>query len=237
MSLINDALKRVKEAQHKAPPSAELGPQLRPVEPVVVPAHHGLGWLLPLVLVGVALLTLLLLWELSRKERPSVIVRAQPDVQAASSSEQDFAKPARSSETPQSASTSVQEAAGVPTASRSATAGSPNAGAAATDSVLNTQAASPGQETIANTNSANVQSSDPGLQAAGTNPTVVEVQPPKPPPLKLQGIVFSKRPSAVISGKTVFVGDRVREFRVVAITAETATLVGAGRTNTLSLSE
>jgi hypothetical protein len=53
----------------------------------------------------------------------------------------------------------------------------------------------------------------------------------------LQGIVYSKRPSAVINGKTLFVGDRIREFRVVAITPDTAILSGAGRTNVLSLSE
>jgi hypothetical protein len=66
---------------------------------------------------------------------------------------------------------------------------------------------------------------------------MAEVEPPKPAPLRLQGIVFSTRPSAVINGKTLFVGDRVREFRVVAITRDAAVLVGGGRTNTLSLSE
>src|SRR6516164_7549791 len=82
MSLINDALKRVKEAQHKAPPSASVGPQLRPVEPVP-PAHPGLGLFLPFALVGVALLTLLLVWELSRKDTSAgtVAVRAQGENQ------------------------------------------------------------------------------------------------------------------------------------------------------------
>jgi hypothetical protein len=73
-------------------------------------------------------------------------------------------------------------------------------------------------------------------QTTNSAPTA-EPELPKPPPLKLQGIVFSKRPSAVINGKTFFVGDRLREFRVVAITPETAILTSGGRTNVLSFSE
>ena len=74
---------------------------------------------------------------------------------------------------------------------------------------------------------------------ATTNPApVVEPPPPPPPPLKLQGVVYNpQRPSALINGHTVFIGDRVRECRVVAITTGTVTLVGAGQTNVLSLSE
>jgi hypothetical protein len=41
----------------------------------------------------------------------------------------------------------------------------------------------------------------------------------------------------MISGKTVFVGDRVGECRVVAIEKDSATLVGAGQTNVLSLDQ
>lgn len=68
----------------------------------------------------------------------------------------------------------------------------------------------------------------------GTN----AVAPPKPAPLKLQGIVYDpKRPSAVINGRTVFVGDRIRQMRVIAITPETATLVDSSHTNVLSMAE
>jgi hypothetical protein len=55
---------------------------------------------------------------------------------------------------------------------------------------------------------------------------------------KLQAVVFNpKRPSAIISGKSVFAGDRVGEFRVVTITQESVTLVGGGQTNVLVLGE
>jgi hypothetical protein len=62
--------------------------------------------------------------------------------------------------------------------------------------------------------------------------------PPKPAPLRLQAIIFNpRRPSAMISGKTLFVGDKLGDLRVVAINRESATLAGAGQTNVLSLSE
>src|SRR5690349_22945999 len=118
MSLINDALRRVKEAQHKAPPSASLGPQLRPVEPVAVPTRHSLGWLLPFALAAVALLTLLLLWELARKETP-VLVRAQPPAQEQSSAANDGSQSsAPSPETAPPAGFSVHQASAIPTESR-----------------------------------------------------------------------------------------------------------------------
>lgn len=62
--------------------------------------------------------------------------------------------------------------------------------------------------------------------------------PPKPAPLRLQGILFNpRRPAAMINGKTVFVGDKLGDLRVVAIDQDSATLAGAGQTNVLSLAE
>jgi hypothetical protein len=61
---------------------------------------------------------------------------------------------------------------------------------------------------------------------------------PKLPPLRLQGIVFNpRRPSVVINGRTLFVGEKLGDARVVAIDRESATLVSAGGTNVLSMSE
>jgi hypothetical protein len=60
--------------------------------------------------------------------------------------------------------------------------------------------------------------------------------PPKPEPLKLQAVFFNPRnPSAIISGKTVFVGDSIRDFQVAAIGAKSATLIGASETNRLTM--
>ena len=250
MSLINDALKRVKEAQHQAPPSASLGPQLRPVEPVPAP-RHSLGLLLPLALVGVALLTLLFVWELAKKDNSSgpVANRAQATVQEQPASREDSARSVGgSSETALPSGSSIHEmsparvvtsSAGVPIQLTSGTPSNSAPSASVTNSATAAQVkASLIAETAVTNSESTLQTPSPLTPDGNTNSaTVAEAQPPKPPPLKLQGIVFSQRPSAVISGKTLFVGDRIREFRVFAITQDTALLVGGGRTNVLSLSE
>lgn len=101
MSLINDALKRAQKAQTQTPPPAAPNSDLRPAEPATY-AWHGVGLLLPAALALVALLTLFLVWEMSR--RNSVEVRAstapraetQAPVSPATSVESTPASPARS---------------------------------------------------------------------------------------------------------------------------------------------
>jgi hypothetical protein len=76
--------------------------------------------------------------------------------------------------------------------------------------------------------------------AAATNPPAVPVEaPPAPPPLpKLQGIFYRPdRPSALLNGRTVFVGGRSGEFLVLAITQTSVTVTRAGQTNVLELPE
>jgi len=69
----------------------------------------------------------------------------------------------------------------------------------------------------------------------GSNDVVMV--PPKPPEPKLQGILFAAaRPCAIMSGKTVFVGDQINEFRVAAISKDSVTLQSETATNVLSLS-
>ncbi len=79
----------------------------------------------------------------------------------------------------------------------------------------------------------------PATQIA-TSPTPVDAtpEPPKPVALKLQGITFHPtRPAAMISGRTLFIGDRTGEWRLVAITQNAATLVKGSQTNVLTLPE
>jgi hypothetical protein len=66
------------------------------------------------------------------------------------------------------------------------------------------------------------------------NPTAAT---PSQPNLRLQGILYNlTRPSAVINGNTVFVGDKVAGWSVTAISSKTVTLQnGSGGTNTLSM--
>ncbi len=78
--------------------------------------------------------------------------------------------------------------------------------------------------------------STPEEAMTNTQPAVA-VEPPAPE-FKLQGIFFNPRsPSAVVNGRTVYVGDKVNGFRVYAITPQNVTLGTATQTNVLSLSE
>jgi hypothetical protein len=65
--------------------------------------------------------------------------------------------------------------------------------------------------------------------AASTNKASISnsIPPPPPPPPepKLQGIIYDPaKPWAIVSGKTVYVGDFVSEFRVKEITKNSITL-------------
>jgi len=73
-------------------------------------------------------------------------------------------------------------------------------------------------------------------QSASAVPVIQQEEPRIVP--KLQAVVFDpKHPSAIISGRSVFVGDRVNDLRVVAISQESVTLAGNGQTNVLVLGE
>jgi len=62
--------------------------------------------------------------------------------------------------------------------------------------------------------------------------------PPKPPLPKLQGIFYRpERPSAVINGKTAFIGSRIGEYQILAITQESVTIGSAIQTNVLVMGE
>jgi hypothetical protein len=80
----------------------------------------------------------------------------------------------------------------------------------------------------------------PPAAVADTNPpaisnAIVEATPPPPEP-KLQGILFDpKRPCAIVDGAMVFAGDRVRGFRVTAISRHSVTLKKGTDTKVLSL--
>ena len=196
MSLINDALKRAKQAQQETPP-ASPPLQFRPVEPAQTASSRA-----PLVLVGFVLALIiivalggLVIWFVSQKSADDLHVAAR--------------------------------------------AVNPTASAVTVDSPVESALPSPPAPII---------KAEPSLAPAP--PTVpVETQtnavavvaisePPVPPAPKLQGIAFHPpRPSAVVSGKTVMVGDRVGGFRVLAITRGSVTLGDATTTNVLSLSE
>jgi hypothetical protein len=105
---------------------------------------------------------------------------------------------------------------------------------------LPTPSASVGQQSPAAPN----QSASPSLVQQASVPEAaneaapVEFVPSQPAPPRLQGIVWtSTHPSAMINGKTVFVGDKFGDGRVTAITKDSATLVASGETNVLTLAQ
>jgi hypothetical protein len=133
---------------------------------------------------------------------------------------------ARTAHVPQAATPASALAAQPAPVQAPASPPSPLSGAAA--SVAADAASAPTYEPLAG-----IQESETTNEPAMTAPT-----PPKPAPLRLQAIIFNpRRPSAMISGKTLFIGDKLGDLRVVAISKESAILAGAGQTNVLTLSE
>jgi hypothetical protein len=218
MSLINDALKRAKEAQRQAPPPSSPQMQFRPVEPSQHP-RHGLSLIVPAALAAVALLVLLFVWQWAQRrtaQGPQEVRALTPPAAQATIAPQlatpppvlvaAAAEPSPPAE-PSPRPDAVTEVANLlPVTSPTTPAGPPL-----------------GQE----------QESNDAPSASIAPPPV-----PKSPPLRLQGIVFNpRRPCVVINGRTLFVGEKLGDARVVAIDRESATLVSTGGTNVLTMSE
>lgn len=220
MSLVNDALKRAKEAERQAAPPPPLQMQFRPVEP----GQHGrdrLGLLVPATLAVVALLALVLGWQWAQGHKTKEPKEARALTRTV----------AHRATTTQPASPSVAAATLAP-APRLQPSPPPQAEFVPTSATgVATPLAPMASVTPANPMVVREQESD------ATN-SVAITPPPKPAPLRLQAIVFNpQRPSALISGKTLFIGDKLGDARVVAIDQESATLVSAGKTNLLTLPE
>ncbi len=79
-----------------------------------------------------------------------------------------------------------------------------------------------------------IEKAQPVASSFQKNPTAAT---PSNQTLRLQAIVYGPTtPSAMINGNTVFVGDKVSEWTVTAISSKTVTLQnGSGEINTLSL--
>ena len=87
---------------------------------------------------------------------------------------------------------------------------------------------------------------EPSTPAPAPVPAIAAVQPATPPAtnslpaagpvFKLQGLYWRpSRPSAVVNGKTVYVGDHVETARVTAIDQQSVTLNLNGESKTLSV--
>jgi hypothetical protein len=218
MSLINDALKRARQAQKENP----APPPALPFRPAETSRSRNSGLSLPMIVglvVVVALAGLLaaLAWQ---KRAPALPVAA---------ARQPGASPSPAS-TPSRTATSAGSVPAEPTASVPAP---PEPAPAAESPAPSNTGPGPGVPPAAPGSTNSSAAAD-----AATNGTVVaaDLTPPKPAPPKLQGIFYRPgRPSAVINGKNVFIGSRVGEFQVLAITQESVTIGSATQTNVLSL--
>jgi hypothetical protein len=221
MSLINDALKRAKEAQHQLPPAEAPALQFRTVEPNQA-ARHSVGLLVPFGLVGVALLLLVLVWERAQERRMNGELGKSRQIVA---SETVRATPAVAPVT-------------VPVSATPAAPAAKSAGAVPPSPTVASAQPKPGNTPEPAVAAAPVVAAPTASAPPATNSAPSPgVQPPKPT-LKLQSIVFgSSKPSAMINGKPLFLGDHIGQFRVTSISEDSVTLVGAGQTNILSLSQ
>jgi hypothetical protein len=210
MSLINDALKRAREAQEKTPLRAAPGPPLRPAEPA--PRKSGGPGLL---ILAIAVVTGgFLMWQISRVASSGP---AEPEMAMASS-----APLAEASEATRALVPATIETPRVPETSASMPAAAPPVDLRPADATAVSDAASIGATELVPVSAIE--------EAAAVEPA------PKPVPLRLQAIVFHPtRPSAIVSGRSVFVGDPIGVFQVVAIHRESVMLAGAGQTNVLTL--
>lgn len=212
MSLINDALKRAKQAQKK-PSLPPAGVPLRPAEPArAVNAPRPL--VLPivaaalLVFVGGVLIVVALTRGFGLKsDEPVANKSAGVPPQSHSGT---------AASLPRTAAVSPTTRMPAPVAAAPSVPTNPPPVAAVVASVV-TQAVT----TIESTNAG------PVVQA-----------PPEPPLPRLQGILFNPaRPTAFLNGKSVVVGSRAGDFTVVAITKLAVTVERAGQTNVLTMEE
>jgi hypothetical protein len=217
MSLINDALKRAKQAQDQAGPPDPPPLQIRPAEPAPTP-KRGPG---PVLYVVIALAVVAVLaggwWfvQNNRSEKPGVGETAKSSAEASTMQDQ----PAPASPAPPPVKPAPVAVAPEPMAAP----------------MTNRATAIPSQ-TIASVKPAAQSAVAAAMTPSAPAPAAAAPAPPPPP--RLQAIVFHPtRPSAMISGKSVRVGDKVGELRVTAIDRDSVTLSGGGHTNVLNLPE
>lgn len=222
MSLINEALKRAKQAHAENLPPKTSMPPMRPVEPEQSEPRKGFGGLVAVGLAIVAfagLLIFFLIWK--RDGSPVATVPPGPLPVAAKTLDRE-------------PGVSASESSKVPTTSAEPNAASTSNGAAdyhEKAAPVSPEHASAGSSPEAAQTVTPVESADSNHLAGAAGPSA-----PAPTPLKLQSIVFNPvRPSAMINGRILFVGDRLRELRVMAIHRDNVLLVGGGSTNLLSL--
>ena len=182
MSLINDALKQIKQARQQSPTS---NPPLLPVES---DEPDGFGWVLAGIIILLVAAAGVFVGVSLSKPAPSVPSATPPKTHLVPVTTPAM-QPLRTADAAPIVTNPTKRVAVMPPA----TNGTPS----------------------------------------NSNPVVVSS---KLPELKLQGILFAAtQPCAIVNGQTVFVGDRVNNFRVAMISRDSITLRNQTETRVLSL--
>jgi hypothetical protein len=266
MSLINDALKRAKQAQKAEQPVSSTAPQFMPVEPARpktvarVPGRRSRR-LVPVGLGIVVFLAAFLVWQTYHFEQEDAAAAkaqaagAQKEAAAAQISPIPVQSLEKTSSKPQDPSSreapntkdqgrdgdshGTWRTQGMVTPEKTpvpVVAETPKVQPAGAPISIPAPALSPGAPAQG---TAAIQPPPIAIPAQVQPPAVAPETPPQgPPPLRLQAIIYRPtRASAMINGRTLFVGDEFGNLRVVAIGQTSVTLAGGGQTNVLKLAQ
>lgn len=249
MSLINDALKRANQAQKQRPPVGPLGVPLKPADSAPT------GPWLPVALVTAGLMIALagavglvwFGWRSIRKPAAAATVASPPP--APRSEVKVATVPTPAPAVVKAAPKPVVPVQPAPVVREVSVAQPPPVPPKPTPVVTEGPRNPPPAPPVAppvpvagKPDPVSNPASTPTVAVASPKPAVVPVASPPPlpkpafPELKLQGIFYlASRPSALISGKTVFRGDTVQGAKVVSIEKLSVTLEFAGENKVLSM--
>lgn len=233
MSLINDALKRVRQMQKKEPSATPPDAPMEPLEPVQTEPspRRASVFVIPfcLLLVGVGGWFLWQWWSGSPRTAKSVAstpattnrlvmgAKVMASVRTLSSNRAELISSAEAALSP------------VPTTNTAAavlTGKTGVVGEASTRAITSSASDKP----AATTNAATSEMETSALAAAGNSRNV------NFPALKLQGIYYRlSKPSALINNKTVYLDDEIEGVRVVGIERHSVKIESGGRTKELWL--
>jgi len=196
----------LKRAQENQPAAPSApGPELRPVEQDDAPANAP-SLVVPIMLALAVLLTLVGVWGFSYMKKPGAQIQARALAPAAEPQQVVSSPPQQTPETKP-----VVAAAPQPPAAQAAPG-------------------TPAQSPVV----AAVETA-PLPTGSVSNSAGQAVVASAPKPLKLQSIVFSRRPSAMISGQIVAPGDKIRGYKVAEIRVDRVLLWSEQGTISLTL--
>jgi hypothetical protein len=208
MSLINDALKRAKQAQAQNPFGGQPAVPLQPVDDTGRPNY----WLrsgAALLVIGTLACSGWFFWKWwgSRGERSPAL--------AANEAKADLAAQSKTPPQPSARKSIIQVSTNIVVRSNAAVTSKPVVLSAPTNASISTS-----QNT-----------------AAAPTPPAEPAPPPSPfADLKLRSIIYREdRPAAVINGDMLYLGDEIRGARVVRIDRHSVTVERNGETNELRL--